>query len=142
MSYVQRNLAPGEEVVYRSHLTGWNWVGAILLILLLGWLVGLGVVLALIIIVRQVTTEIAVTNRRFVYKTGWISRRVHDIHLAKIESSDLRQSFWGRLFGYGTLTVHGTGVGSIELRNIDGPDELRRAIEAGAQGGASGATGA
>lgn len=140
MSYVQRNLAPG--VVYRSHLTGWNWVSAILLILLLGWLVGLGILLALIIIVRQVTTEIAVTNRRFVYKTGWISRRVHDIHLAKIESSALQQGFWGRVFGYGTLTVHGTGVGSIELRNIDDPDELRRAIEAGAQGSAAGATGA
>jgi len=142
MSYVARNLAPGETIVHRSRLPGWNWLGAILLILLLGWLLGLGIVLGLIIIVRQVTTEIAVTNRRFVYKTGWIARRVHDIHLAKIESSDLKQSFWGRMFGYGTLAVHGTGVGSIELRNIDNPDELRRAIEAGAQGTAAGATGA
>ena len=134
MSYVEQNLAPGEEIVYRSRLTGWNWIGAILLILLLGWLLGLGIVLALIIIVRQLTTEIAVTNRRFVYKTGWISRRVHDIHLVKIESSNLQQSLMGRIFGYGTFQVHGTGIGSIDLPNVDDPNELKRAIEAGAQG--------
>ena len=133
MSYVEQNLTPGEEIVYRARRTGWNWVGAIALVLLLGWLLGLGIVLALIIVVRQLTTEIAVTNRRFIYKTGWISRTVHDIHLGKIESSNLQQSLWGRIFGYGTLTVHGTGVGTIELPSIDGPSELRRAIEAGAQ---------
>src|SRR5262245_14482842 len=134
MSYVEQNLAPGEEIVYRARRTGWNWVGAILLILLLGWLLGLGIVLALIIIVRQLTTEIVVTNRRFIYKTGWVARRAHDIHLGKVESSTLDQSLWGRLFGYGTLTVHGTGVGTIDLPNIDDPDQLRRAIEAGSQG--------
>jgi uncharacterized membrane protein YdbT with pleckstrin-like domain len=134
MSYVERNLAPGETIVHRSRLPGWNWLGAILLILLLGWLLGLGIVLGLIIIVRQLTTEIVVTNRRFIYKTGWIARKVHDIHLAKIESSDLQQSVWGRLFGYGTLAVHGTGIGSIKLPNIDDPGALRQAIEAGAQG--------
>jgi uncharacterized membrane protein YdbT with pleckstrin-like domain len=80
-----------------------------------------------------------VTNRRFIYKTGWIARKVHDIHLAKIESSDLQQSVWGRLFGYGTLAVHGTGIGSIELPNIDDPGALRQAIEAGAQGAAAAA---
>jgi uncharacterized membrane protein YdbT with pleckstrin-like domain len=138
MSYVEQNLAPGEAVVYRSRLTGWNWVGVILLVLLLGWLLGLGIVLALIVTVRQLSTEVAVTNRRFIYKTGWISRRVHDIHLAKIESSNLQQSLMGRLFGYGTLSVHGTGVGSIELPNVDDPNELKRAIEAGAQSTAAG----
>jgi uncharacterized membrane protein YdbT with pleckstrin-like domain len=138
MGYVEQNLAPGEAVVYRSRLTGWNWVGAILLVLLLGWLLGLGIVLALIVAVRQLSTEVAVTNRRFIYKTGWISRRVHDIHLAKIESSNLQQSLMGRLFGYGTLSVHGTGVGSIELPNVDNPNELKRAIEAGAQSTAAG----
>jgi uncharacterized membrane protein YdbT with pleckstrin-like domain len=141
MSYVEENLAPGEEIVYRSSLPGWNWVGAILLVLLLGWLLGLGIVLVLIMIVRQVTTEIAVTNRRFIYKTGWISRRVHDIHLAKVESSNLQQSFWGRLFGYGKLSVHGTGVGSIDLPNVDNPNDLKRAIEAGTQAAAAGQAG-
>jgi uncharacterized membrane protein YdbT with pleckstrin-like domain len=136
MSYVEQNLAPGEAIIYRSRLTGWNWLGAVLLVLLLGWLLGLGIVLALIVTVRQLSTEIAVTNRRFIYKTGWISRRVHDIHLGKIESSNLQQSLMGRLFGYGTFSVHGTGVGAIDLPNVDGPNDLKRAIEAGAQAAA------
>jgi hypothetical protein len=39
----------------------------------------------------------------------------------------------GWLFGYGTFSVHGTGVGAIDLPNLDGPNDLKRAIEAGAQ---------
>jgi uncharacterized membrane protein YdbT with pleckstrin-like domain len=134
MSYVDQNLAPDEQVVYRSRLTWVNWIGAILLVLLLGWLLGLGILLAIALIVRQLSTEIAVTNRRFVYKTGWISRTVHDIHLAKVEGSNLQQGLLGRILGYGTFSVHGTGVGSIDLPNIDDPNDLKRAVEAGAQG--------
>ena len=134
MAYVEQNLAPGEEIVYRSRLTWLNWVGAILLAVLLGWALGLGILLGLALIVRQLSAEIAVTNRRFIYKTGWISRKVHDIHLSKIESSNLQQGLMGRILGYGTFSVHGTGVGSIDLPNVDDPNELKRAIEAGAQG--------
>jgi uncharacterized membrane protein YdbT with pleckstrin-like domain len=75
------------------------------------------------------TTEIAVTTYRFVYKTGFISRKTQEVSLNKIEEIVLEQSVWGRVFGYGKLTIRGTGVGVIELPDIDNPIEVRRIIE-------------
>lgn len=133
MSYVERNLAPGEEIVHRARLTWLNWLAALACLVALGWLLGFGIILALAFAIRQWTTEIAITNRRFIYKTGWISRRVQDISLAKIEGSSLEQSVLGRLLGYGRLTIRGTGIGAIDLPGIDAPNALKRAIDAGAQ---------
>jgi uncharacterized membrane protein YdbT with pleckstrin-like domain len=48
----------------------------------------------------------------------------------KVESVDVDQSFLGRIFGYGTVIVRGTG-GSLEpMRNIDDPLTFRTYITA------------
>ncbi|MEO1014369.1 MAG: PH domain-containing protein [Pseudomonadota bacterium] len=75
------------------------------------------------------TTEIVVTTYRFVYKTGLISRDAQEVSLNKIEEINLRQSIWGRMFGYGKLILRGTGVGIIELPNLDDPITVRKTIE-------------
>ncbi len=75
------------------------------------------------------TTEIVVTTYRFVLKTGLISRSTQEVSLNKIEEITLQQSVWGRVFGYGKLVLRGTGVGVIQLPNIDNPIEIRRIIE-------------
>ncbi len=97
------------------------------------WFVASGFVLGTFIMLNHLiilwTTEIAVTTYRFVYKTGLISRNTQEVSLNKIEEITLRQSVWGRIFGYGRLVLRGTGVGVIELPNIDDPIDVRRAIE-------------
>ncbi len=75
------------------------------------------------------TTEIVVTTYRFVLKEGLISRKTQEVSLNKIEEITLQQSVWGRVFGYGKLVLRGTGVGVIQLPNIDNPIEIRRVIE-------------
>lgn len=139
MAYVDRNLGPGETVVFRSGLTRVNWLWVAIALVALGWMsialvapgwmFGLGVLLALAIIVRQVSTEIAVTSRRFIFKTGLLFQKVHDIQLAKVESTRLSQGPIGRMLGYGKLSVRGTGVGSINLPTVDDPKGLKLAIE-------------
>lgn len=79
------------------------------------------------------TTEIAVTSRRLVYKRGWIARRTDEIALNRLEEVNLRQSILGRIFDYGALRLAGTGIGQVELPNIDSPVAFRRALLA-AQG--------
>ena len=69
------------------------------------------------------------TTFRFVYKIGLISRRTQEVSLNKIEEITLRQSVSGRVFGYGQLTLRGTGVGVIELPNLDRPIDVRKIIE-------------
>src|SRR5436190_9986298 len=58
------------------------------------------------------TTETDVTNLRVVHKTGFIKRRTFEMSLDKVESVDVNQSFLGRIFNYGDVTVRGVGEGA------------------------------
>jgi hypothetical protein len=160
--YVEKTLAPGEEVVHRANF---NWTFSffpvlwfalglaptVMYVLLqassgvsfselkIGWwfagiaaFIGSWILLSHIIILW--TTEIVVTTYRFVFKKGLVSRNTQEVSLNKIEEITLHQSVWGRLFGYGKLILRGTGVGVIELPNLDNPIGTRRIIE-GAKAG-------
>jgi uncharacterized membrane protein YdbT with pleckstrin-like domain len=98
--------------------------------LVLGTLVfvTVGVLLAIAAWLKRFGTEIAVTNRRVIYKTGLIRRHTTEINMDKIESVDVDQSVLGRLFGYGTVTIRGTGEAVEPLRDIADPIDFRNAI--------------
>ena len=50
------------------------------------------------------------------------------ILMDEVESVDVDQSILGRLLGYGTVTVRGTGAGFEPLKRIAQPIELRNHI--------------
>jgi uncharacterized membrane protein YdbT with pleckstrin-like domain len=75
-------------------------------------------------------TEFAVTDRRVIYKCGFIKRHTVEMNMDKIESVDVDQSLLGRLLNYGTIHVLGTGEGIESLRRIAAPLALRNAITA------------
>ena len=78
------------------------------------------------------TTEIAVTNRRVIYKRGLISRHTAEMNMDKVASVEVDQSIFGRLWGYGSVRILGTGGASgIErLDRIASPVSLRNQIVA------------
>ena len=73
-------------------------------------------------------TEFAVTNRRVIYKRGFITRHTAEMNMDKVESVDVDQSMLGRMLGYGTIHVLGTGQGIEHLHRIANPIALRNAI--------------
>ncbi len=77
---------------------------------------------------RRLGTEIVVTDRRVILKRGLLSRYTAEMNISKIETVDVRQSIWGRLLGYGTIVIRGTGAGIEPLRAIGAPITLRNAI--------------
>ena len=79
---------------------------------------------------RRWTTEIDVTDRRIVYKRGFIRRHTVEMNTDKVESVDVDQSILGRMLNYGDITIRGTGVGIEPLRNIDAPLEFRNQVTA------------
>jgi uncharacterized membrane protein YdbT with pleckstrin-like domain len=82
-------------------------------------------------LIRRGTTELAVTDRRVIYKSGIISRHTLEMNRSKVESVDVDQSLLGRLLGFGTIVVRGTG-GSLEpIRTISDPLSFRSHITAG-----------
>jgi uncharacterized membrane protein YdbT with pleckstrin-like domain len=146
--YVDKVLQPGERVLYRASLN-WIlyvpgvslWVVALTLYLFpsigglatfLNWCALLVFLGGLFLIARAWfewwTTEIAVTDRRVIYKTGFISRKTTEMHMDKVESVDVDQSVLGRILDYGNVMVRGTGSGLSPIKNVDAPLELRNHI--------------
>ena len=83
---------------------------------------------ALIISMRKLTTEIAVTDRRVIYKTGVIATHTDEMNMDKIESVLVDQTMMGGLLNYGTVDIRGTGEGLENLRYISSPISLRNAV--------------
>jgi uncharacterized membrane protein YdbT with pleckstrin-like domain len=154
MRYVRQVLQPGETVVYATKLHWLIYVQTILLLIACFIIAGAmlftsdnpGITLALEIaaiifavlalssglraFIRRATTELAVTDHRVIYKSGLLSRHTIEMNRDKVESVDVDQSLLGRIFGYGTVVVRGTG-GSLEpIRNIGDPLTFRTYITA------------
>jgi hypothetical protein len=79
--------------------------------------------------IRKWTTEIGVTSHRFVERYGLLSMHTNEIALPNIESVRVNQSFLGRIFGYGTVRIEGTGVDSVVTPTIADPVGFVRAIQ-------------
>jgi uncharacterized membrane protein YdbT with pleckstrin-like domain len=80
-------------------------------------------------LVIKVTTEIAVTTHRVIFKRGLVARYVGEMNINRIEGVSVSQSFWGRIFDFGSIIIRGMGVGEMFLPPIARPLMFRRAIE-------------
>jgi uncharacterized membrane protein YdbT with pleckstrin-like domain len=149
MSYVREVLQPGEQIRFRTNIHWFVYLPAIvmfvlglgfalwyaatasqhpMLLILAGCSALAGVLLFIPAWLKRFGTEIAVTDRRVIYKTGLVQRDTTEINMAKIESVDVSQSILGRVFDFGTLTIRGTGETIEALRNISSPLQFRNAI--------------
>lgn len=149
MRYIDEILQPGETLAFSGRL---HWIvylpAAILLLLALAALTRvdsarewLWLSLAALLGVaggamlfkawfRRWTTEIDVTDRRVVYKCGFVRRHTVEMNMDKVESVDVDQSILGRMLGYGDVTIRGTGETWETLRTIRAPLELRNTVTA------------
>ena len=89
----------------------------------------LGLVKFAQLMVTKVTTEIAITNTRLIYKRGLVARQVGEISIDRIEGVNVLQPVMGRIFNYGRVMVRGMGVGEVILPPIEDPISFRRGIE-------------
>jgi hypothetical protein len=151
MSYIQQSLGDGETIIARAHfhvlyLTA-AWLsllvpGALLLAALAqaqaqpdpytiaaGLLFLLGLIVFFRMMIRKWSMEIGVTSHRFVEKYGLLSMKTNEIALPNIEGVRVNQSVLGKLFGYGTVRIEGTGVDSVTTPTIADPVGFVRAIQ-------------
>ena len=78
---------------------------------------------------KRNATEMAVTNKRVLIKTGMGSRRTLDLMLSRVESIGVEESFWGRMLGFGSVIVRGTGGTPESFVMISHPQEFRRNVQ-------------
>ena len=80
-------------------------------------------------LIDKYSDEFAITNRRVIIKTGLISRKTFEMNLSKIESVNVDQSILGRILGYGTIRIVGSGGTKEEFPNIMKPLEFRKKFQ-------------
>ena len=88
-----------------------------------------GVVAILMGMVRRNATEMAVTNRRVVIKSGLASRKTIEMLLNKVESIEVSEPAFGRMLGYGTIVVIGTGGTPEPFHKVAHPLEFRSQVQ-------------
>jgi uncharacterized membrane protein YdbT with pleckstrin-like domain len=155
MGYIEQNLIDGESVVYHARL---HWILFLKPALVSLALIAIAVVffifskdsavetgvmmrrfgIALIVLsiipivvgaLRRSAREYVVTSKRVVMQLGAVKRKTDELFLNKIESVGVDQSVTGRMLGYGTVTIRGTGGTFDPFERVSAPLELRRQIQ-------------
>ena len=123
LSYIKSTLADGEEVLGQLKITKLQYLWPIISLPIL-----IGIPWLLSVFISRATTEMAYTNKRIILKTGIISRDTDEIRIDRIESVDIKQSIFGRMLGFGTIYVTGTGAKIIVLDAVANVIEIRKAL--------------
>lgn len=151
--YVDSNLLPNEQVVYRAHLHWFYFLRPLLWFafafflfrtgmsmnaserdaglgaIILGVFVVLaGMVSAISHAITYQTSEFAVTNRRVIMKQGFIRRKTMELMLGKVDSLAVDQGIVGRIFGFGTVRV-AVATEKQSFAFLASPLEFRRQVQ-------------
>jgi membrane protein YdbS with pleckstrin-like domain len=156
MAYAEKNLAPGESIVYRARYH-WIYYRTTLALLLVAavsglwwWISGqrlqsgaassifrtIALVLFLIALVhlllrriRASADEFVVTTRRVIRKTGLVAREAEHAPIEKIQDISIDQGVIARMLGYGTAVIEtASESGKIVFPDIANPEKFRSAI--------------
>lgn len=137
MSYLEENLMKGEHTVYRCKLHWvvflWPaiWFSIAIMISHGGSSVsGLFFLIAAVTgvgsFIDYTTSEFGITNKRVIAKFGLIRRKSLEVLLSKVEGIEVSQGILGRILGFGSITISGTGGTRDPFHNIDAPFEFRK----------------
>lgn len=127
MPYVTKSLGENERLLMIGRFPWPYHVVAWAALLGLG-VVGVGIIMFIAMQVHFATTESALTTRRVVYKKGLFTRQTMELGLSSIEQVELKQGFWGRLFGFGQVIISGSGEGHIATHPLAAPVRFRRLL--------------
>lgn len=139
MGYVESNLMAEEKVVQVTKLHWvifiWPIIWVLLGILLIaipllgGFFILIGLVTLLLTFIDYRTSEFGITDKRVIAKVGFLKRTSLEILHTKVESLQVNQGIFGRIFGFGTIIVRGTGGSKDPFRKIPKPLEFRKAVQ-------------
>ncbi len=156
MSFIDENLMPGEQVIYRTKphwlifSAPFIWLLASLFTLTLGshyrmlnlqlldsypiykaaalFFLCITAVTAISTYIAYSTSEFGITNNRVLIKVGFIHRATVEILLSRIESIGVYQSILGRILNYGSIIISGTGGSRDPFTHVPCPLEFRNFI--------------
>lgn len=138
-NYIEENLARDEKIIIKAQVT---WLSQFWYLLFGGLLIlsglaqksaGLGFItiggfFIAVAAIHVLTTELALTNRRIIAKSGLIRRNTIELKVNRVESLGVHQSILGRVFNFGSIVVKGTGGSHAPIPYIAKPLEFRQQV--------------
>lgn len=115
MGYVEDALIADEKIICKAAISMWIYCNPLNFIILAFF--------------KRWTTEMAVTDRRLIFKTGFIYRNTNEIPLAKVESISINQSIFGRVLNYGDVSVVGSGATLQCFKTVTSPMIFKNSID-------------
>lgn len=144
MSYIDRNLIPGERILFRTkkHLiifffpVAWaifaiyasNYMHSQPILQKLDWLPGaLGLFLWAYYGLDYLFSEYVVTNKRVMMREGFFFRHTNEMRIETISQVNVDQSLVGQLLNYGIVTLMAFGARDA-FTSISRPNEFQRTV--------------
>ena len=129
LSYINSQLQNDEKIIETAKI---HWLINlryiyVLILLLIGQFI-LALIAAIFVYFYIKSFEMAVTNKRVIAKFGIIRRKTFEINLKKVEGCNLNQDIIGRIFGYASLIVRGTGGGITPFPYVSNFEEFKRKV--------------
>ncbi len=91
---------------------------------------GGGFFLFMLFVIKVLFTEIGISNRRVIYKTGMVFIKVQQIDLEEIRGENIDLGWFGRFLGYGFIELDCRFIGDIKLPAIERPERFIRGLHA------------
>ena len=73
--------------------------------------------------------SLALTSDRVIVKRRFLARHTDEIQLSAIDEINVDQGLFGRLLGFGRITLQGTGDDDVDIPAIASPLRFRRSIQ-------------
>jgi uncharacterized membrane protein YdbT with pleckstrin-like domain len=143
MSYIEKNLMSGESIIYRARLHWivflWPVIWFVVALLFFssgsdaraagGLFILIAVFTGIASFIAFSSSEFGITNKRVIVKVGFIRRNSIEVLLSKVEGIQVNQGILGRILGYGSIVVSGTGGTKDPFPKITNPLEFRRRVQ-------------
>lgn len=99
------------------------------------WLVGFLIVFVSIYpaynaFIHYWMTHLVLTNKKVMYRNGFLSRDWVQLRYERIETAHLEEPILGRYLGYSTVNAGGVGTGQIRVPYVIRGDEFTKVLEA------------
>lgn len=102
MPVLSNSLKSNETIVYEAKV---HWATLIVPGLFI-FLYGIGLLWFIPAMIRILTTELSLSSKRVVGKTGLIKTTSMDSPLNKLNSVSVESGLFGKIFGYGTIVIN------------------------------------
>jgi uncharacterized membrane protein YdbT with pleckstrin-like domain len=132
MTYIQQTLTKDETLLAEGKISKWSLFHIYCAAVIFGVSIiclPISAALLLYAYLKIRSTEMGITSKRVILKSGVIMRDTAEIRLSKVESVSVKQGFLGRMFGYGDVVISGSGGNDAVMKGVKDPLSFRGKVQ-------------